>query len=420
MRNVEFGLKKELGAIGRAKKARVSLLIILCYLASAPLLSAFDWGLVLDQTANYGGFGNDSSFAYSGSLIPWFSTLLGDNSDIYVSAGIQASYSGAGIIVPDLLRTELSFYSGFMELKAGRSYYTDPLGFIAEGLFDGARASFFSGAGTFSVGAWYTGFLYKKRADIIMTSKEMEAYVLELDYNDFVNTYFAPRRLLAALDWEHLSLGTAMVMQAQVSLLGQFDLSGKDTLHSQYAVGKITFPFNLFSLNMGGSLELIQEGSDFCTAFAAELGAALFLPIALQSRLSFLARYSSGGLGNSGMVAFKPLTAKTQGEILKAKLSGISMLSLEYLLRLHNAFSAGISSGYFIRNDLKTYSGYPALGENSKGYFLGNEFFAWVLWSPYSDFQLNLGGGLFLPSLGDAAPEADISWRVELNAILSL
>jgi hypothetical protein len=69
--------------------------------------------------------------------------------------------------------------------------------------------------------------------------------------------------------------------------------------------------------------------------------------------------------------------------------------------------------------DLKAYSGYP-LSSDSNGYFIGNEFFARLLWSPASDLQINLGGGLFMPSLGNAVPNAGNFWRVELNAVFSL
>jgi len=42
------------------------------------------------------------------------------------------------------------------------------------------------------------------------------------------------------------------------------------------------------------------------------------------------------------------------------------------------------------------------------------------LWSPASDLQINLGGGIFLPSLGNVAPNEKNFWRIEINAIFSL
>jgi len=174
-----------------------------------------------------------------------------------------------------------------------------------------------------------------------------------------------------------------------------------------------------FSIGLGGCFQLAQQEGKFGTGFAAELGLGFVPPISLSSKLSLLARYASGANGGDAF-AFLPVTTVGQGNILGAKLSGISMISADYAVRIFDTLTAGISSSYFIRNDLKTYTDYPLPEENSKGYLLGNEFFARLLWSPFSDIQVNLGGGVFLPSMGDAAPKAESSWRVELNAIIYL
>ena len=133
-----------------------------------------------------------------------------------------------------------------------------------------------------------------------------------------------------------------------------------------------------------------------------------------------MARYSSGGDGDGMLTAFAPFTTQGQGNILGAKLSGLSVISLDYLARLHPALSASLASAYFIRNDSVSYSGYPTPDEGSDGSFLGNEFFARLLWGPVSDLQVSLGGGIFLPFMGNVAPKADNSWRVELSVIFSL
>jgi hypothetical protein len=403
------------------------LVLIFCLLFfTCILIPAADFGLILDQNADYGGFVRtagdfaDGTFAYSGIFIPRVSALLGDVADIFISAGFETSFNEKWFFVPELLRTELSIYSGMVDFTIGRMFYSDPLGFIADGLFDGMSLALLSEAGTFSLGAWYTGFLYKRRANIAMTYEEALSYAIPFEYNDFFNTYFAPRRFVAALGWEHLG-GS---VQKMVSVLGQFDLnngfnfSGESLLHSQYLIGKFSIPGNLLSFDLGGALGLIQYGGEPGMSFAAELGITLTPPASFPNRLSFLGRYSTGNAG--GQVSpFQPITVKTQGEILGAKLSGISFVSLDYAARLHRTLSLGITSSCFIRSDLETYMTYPT-EENSGGYFLGTEFFGRLLWSPLSDLQFNLGGGAFLPALGNAARSADISWRAELNAVISL
>jgi hypothetical protein len=368
----------------------------------------------VDQSAGYGGVTDDAAADYTAAIVPRFSAPIGDNADIYISAGFSIEYENDLIrFVPELLRTEFTWLFSFGELKAGRMYYSDPLGFIADGLFDGARFSAYTQIGTFSAGAWYTGLLYKRRANIAMTQNEIEAHALEPDYNDFAATYFAPNRFAAALEWENLSLGGPLQLRAAV--LAQFDLGGG--LHSQYIAARAALPLGFLTLDLGACLEFIQNEGIFGTAAAAELGLLINLPTPLQDRLIFLARYSSGA--GSTTAAFLPLTTQEQGDILKTKLSGISLLSLDYTARLFPAFAAGISSTYFIRSDLETYTAYP-ITKDSDGYLLGNEFFARLMWNPFSDMQINLGGGVFLPSMGNAAPETVAAWRIELNLIFGL
>ena len=390
--------------------------LLICYFLFAVcyLLPAWDFGLTLNQNAGVSSYNSESSFRYSGSLVPRVSGLIGENGDFYLSAGVEAAYQGGLSFIPELLRTEFSFRSSALAFKAGRMYHSDPLGLIASGLFDGARVSYDSAVGSFYAGAWYTGLLYKKRLNIEMTAADSELTNSPLDTGNFWDTYFAPKRLLAGLGWEHLSLGGET--SASAALLGQFDLSGGEALNSQYIAGKVILPVNAFSFSLGGGFQLVQQSGEFGTGFLAELGIGFAPPIPLSSKLSLLARYASGGEA----FAFLPVTTIGQGNILGAKLSGITMIQADYVAQLLNTLQAGISSSYFIRNDSKTYSGYPLYGEDSSGNLLGNEFFARLLWSPFSDIRANLGGGIFLPSMGNVTPNAGSSWRVELNVILLL
>jgi hypothetical protein len=327
--------------------------------------------------------------------------------------------------LPELLRTEFNWLFSSCSLKAGRMYYSAPVGFVAEGLFDGARFSANTGLGRFSVGAWYTGFLYKKRANIAMTERELESYHSELDFDNFADTYFAPRRLLAALDWEHPSLGGGF-LRGHLSLLGQFDLSGKDEkVNTQYLTAKVSLPVNAFLFDLAGCFSLVDRSGDSDIAVAAEVGASWTLPTVFPSRLSVFGYYSSGVLKSGAISVFEPVTISSMGSILKANISGITMISFEYLARLHRTFSLSLSSSYFIRNDLGTFKSYPIIaatdgGSANGGYLLGNEIFGRLFWSPVSDISINLGGGLFMPSLGNAAPGANMLWRLDLGLVISI
>jgi len=171
------------------------------------LTQAYDFGLTFNQNLGVSGIDSDNSFRYSGSLVPRISGLIGESSDYYISAGVEAAYQDGWSFIPELLRTEFSFRSSALAVKAGRMYHSDPMGLIASGLFDGARVSYDSSVGSFYAGAWYTGLLYKKRANIEMTADDFELTNAPLDTDDYASTYFAPKRILAGLGWEHLSLG---------------------------------------------------------------------------------------------------------------------------------------------------------------------------------------------------------------------
>jgi hypothetical protein len=407
------------------KHPKLFLCVIISVLFASPLW-AVDFGLLLDLNQGFGGTPSYSELDYTGSVIPWFSALIGDIGEFTASAGFKADYQEETDIfldyqdkthtfVPELLRTELSMRFGAGAIRAGRMQYSDPLGFIADGLFDGVIFYQDTELGTFSSGALYTGLLYKKRASVAMTDDELKSNYTALDYDNFTDTYFAPRRFLLALGWEHP--GLKELLKTNVALLGQFDFSGKDiVLNTQYLAARITLPVNAFVFDIGGSLEFIQQNKELGFALAGEIGATWALPTALASQLSLSGRYSSGAVEDSSIRAFLPVTTKSQGEILKAKLSGLSVLSLDYTARITNYFSAGISSSYFVGSALNTFmSSY-----DTESALLGNEFFGRAVWSPASDIMVNLGGGIFMPFLGNAAPDAPNLWRMELNVVISL
>jgi hypothetical protein len=255
-----------------------------------------------------------------------------------------------------------------------------------------------------------------------MTDKDHDAYLSVLDYGDFINTYFASKRFVASLGWEHPAL--AEVVPLKLAITAQADLNNEDDhLHSEYFSFKTGIPLQSVMFELGGGIQLIQEKvnnkSDFNIGLAVDFSARFLLPASFRSMLSFSGQYASGRTESGSIAAFVPVNSKSYGDILKANLSGISVLSLDYSARIHNTFSVSASMAYFIRNDLGTYEGHPVTA-GSGGHFLGGEFFAQVFWSPVSDLRANLGGGVFLPAMGNAASDADPLWRIQLGLVFAL
>jgi len=402
------------------KKAALLLLLVpFCAGAAA----AYDLGVALDQTAGVGGIGDAAGaaagaaalFDYSASLIPWFSTPLGDEGDIFVSAGLTAGYENKnGFFVPELLRTEFSWrFNNALRVRAGRLSYADPLDFVVDGLLDGAQVFYNTLMGTLNAGIWYSGLLYKKTTKITMTAEDFISY-----YDN--KKYASSRRMLMTAGWEHPALWE--LLRLRVSFTGQFDVNGRDTAyHSQYVTAKVGMPFERFAFEVGGALQLAQDADKSGAAFAGEFGASWKPPTAFQSQLSFNGRFTSGRTESGSVVAFVPVTTLEQGDILKARLSGLSALNLDYTARFRQDLSSSLGLTYFARSDLGTYTGYPWGGmADNKGYFVGGELFGRVIWSPVSDLRLNAGAGVFLPALGNVAPKADPQWRIELNLVFMI
>jgi hypothetical protein len=392
-------------------------------------LGAADFGLLLGQYAEMNTEGSEEAapspggFEYQATLLPHFSMLFGDSSELYVSAGVSLNVEEEIYGVFELLRTEYSYHSGNWRIRAGRIHYADPLNFVATGLFDGARFTYNTTMGNLGIGAWYTGLLYKKTANITMTAEDQASWSMPLNYGDFANTYFAPPHFLASLDWEHPSVAELLQLKAAITI--QADLADRDEkYHSQYLTVKAAMPFKSFGFELGGSLEMAEfdpavDDKNFNVAFAWDMGIFWTLPTKFNSRLSLTGLFA-GGNTDSIVGAFVPVTGTLYGRVIQAKLSGLSILSLDYTAQIVESFGADFSASYFVRNDLGTYMAWPVNYAKNTGYFLGPELFLRLAWTPVSDIQLSLGGGVFLPVMGDVNPDEKPKWHAELTAVIVL
>ena len=386
------------------------------------VLGAANFSFITNQYAEAGNqdAGESKFNEYRADFLPGFSMLLGDTGDFNLSAKISIIRQDELFLVPELQRAEFTWRWGNVGLSVGRMNYTDPLGFIASGLFDGVRFEHNSKAGVFSVGAWYTGLLYKKTAYIIMKPEEQKAYNIPVDLSD-PDTYFASRRLLASVDWEHLSV--AQLLRLNAAITAQVDLSkdaNEEKYNSQYVTLKAVIPVNSFTFELGGSLE-IAEAEDISVGLAGDLGIFWKLPTSFSSRFSLTGHFNSGKT-ESIVKNFVPLTNKPYGDIFKVKFSGITILGMSYSALFVPAFGITLNTSHFLRNDLETYKGYPLNTEkrDTYGVFLGTEFFAQLVWSTSSDLQVNLEGGVFFPSLGNAAPDEKPRWRADISLVFAL
>jgi len=389
-------------------------IVLLLLLIIPACLWAFDFGASINQDLGVSGSGDKTEIDYTGGFIPFFSTSIGDSGDLYISAWIKVVYEyEKTAFVGEFRRAEFSWRFKDYKIKAGRIPYAAPLDFIAEGFFDGAQAFLDTKFGTFNAGGWYTGLLYKKTANITMTPGDLLSYYTDLDYSDFPNTYFASKRMLMSVGWEYPEL--AGMISGKAGLLGQIDLNDTETpYNSVYLSAKAVMPIKQFIVSTGLCVQTAKVGDETGIGLAGELGGSWIAPTPFFSQLSLTGRYSSGE--KDSIIPFVPVTTKPQSTVLQAKLSGISALFLDYDAKLYPNVSAGLSASYFVRNDKTTYNDMSFVEDG--GSALGCELSGRAVWNPFSDLSVNLGAGVFLPSLGNANPDADTQWRLELGFML--
>jgi hypothetical protein len=370
-----------------------------------------DFGAVLQANAEWKGVDAETEPVYTFTLGPWVSASPHETFDIYFSGSISLGYEqGEWNPLPELNRFMFAWrpLPGF-SLEAGRLRFRDPNSIIAAGFFDGLSVSWKPGG--LSIGAYYTGFLYKDTADIYMTPSDTEDYVKPLDWKDPGATYFASRRVLASISWEVPALaGSPHGLYLQG--LGQVDLNGTDDwLHSQYLSLRFLFsPLPFFSITTGGVLGLVEQtGIDPKIAPALLIDTGWYLPMALRDRVSLEFRWGSGGTaGESGMGPFLPVMSISQGNVWNSTLPGLMLIRAAYTLRPHETLSLTLDGRYFFLD-----------GDTDKK-ALGGEIYASAVWAPVTDVSLLFGAGVFLPNTGNALPSGTPPrWLVSLGLTVS-
>ncbi|MDR2598058.1 MAG: hypothetical protein LBC76_12160 [Treponema sp.] len=390
---------------------------------------SYDFGLLLTQDtavfhdSNFDEDNND--FIYKANAVPRFSLLIGDTASFITSMGFGIEYGSKNAELFkffELLRTEFSIRFFQFGLRVGRFSYSDPMKFVADGLFDGIQLNYNSGIGRFGLGGWYTGIIYKKNANILMNSNDWVIYNTPMLKDHYFQNYFAPKRMFVSMDWDHPSIGS--LMQINTALTAQFDMSNLDERYnSQYFTLGTGMNFKNFLVTMGGSIGLaeIMNGeavSAYNFGVAGEFGFYFPLPGRYSSNISVKGRYGSG----AGKVfdAYIPLTTTYYGEIFQVGIAGHTMLDLTYSIRFLKSLGASLTASYFIRNDLTTPADYLIIGADKGKKLLGMEIFSKLVWSTLSDIQLNFGIGAFLPPFGNNWPTSEAIWKFDLTTVLAL
>jgi hypothetical protein len=395
--------------------------ILLC--GSASTAFAADFGLVLGTEGEYADNLNPDGFSLTSTASPLFSAVFTETLNLYVSGKMTFEYEEKAeppqsyVFEPE--RTELNLHpASALYLGLGRQRFGDPAGLIASGLFDGAAGSLNLGLCRLSLGAYYTGLLYKETANILLTPGDRERYEKPLDSSG-LEGYFASRRVLLALTAEFPDLTSRTSLSAQA--LAQFDLNGDtENLNTQYLELRVAAePLDPLHLSLGGIGELLQAQDELWGSMAAFTGADWELPGTVTDMLSAEFLWTSGRNGEH-IQAFTPVSGRNAGRIFDGGTGALIKAALSYRLRPLNSVSLEAGTAYFIRTDLETL-GDSELDEDSDSRLLGGELYGSLLWAPDPAFRFNAGGGAFFPKWGEAYREdAPVKWKVNMGVIVSL
>jgi hypothetical protein len=398
--------------------------LLLCGMAlffCAGALYSLDYGGVVSQNLKRENSSADKDNADTGYGLkfgPWASLALPQNLFLYLSAGLTGEYElEKWKPIFELDRFELTWRPRpNIFAEAGRFAYADPLGLVAAGLFDGAAVSLGLEKSRLSLGAFYTGLLYKKTANITMTSRDV------LDYADG-DHYWAPPRFFVSAVYTVPGL-ISWRDTFTTGFIFQFDLrdEARTKLHTQYALVQYLWnPLDVLTFNLGGVLGLAQrEGAGSGYHYALALAGDWAPPTNMNDQLSFRFRYASGlADNNETQGAFTPITTVSQSGVFSAGFSGLMAVSARFTLRPLEELSLVNEAGFLMRTDLATFTA-EGLDPGSKSHLLGMELCLSLIWAPFSDLALNAGGGVFFP-LPESAfyNETPPKWNASLGVIFS-
>ena len=400
------------------KRFIITAIFLFCALNSA--FSA-DFGLLLNNKFEF----EENKFTYNPGFTPWVSYTNGKGFSLYfsflLSLKYATDYSGNGswepqpsssVFAPEIARFAVSYREQKFLLEAGRIGYSDILGFTASGLFDGIRAEFTLPSGSLGVNALYTGFQYKETAKITMTDDDVSTYNEAWNFNaDTFNNYFASQRLVSSFNLNFF-IGNASSMSAEI--MAQFDLTGNNNLlHSQYGAVKFDLnPANTVRITFGALFETMMSGNwDFNgIALGALAQFKIDLPTKINDRFGITAKFTTGSFDNT-ITAFTPISTVQQGMIFDHPLSALANIGIDYNVKIIDSLFADFSVNYFINTDIDS---------QAEGFSYGGEIWAAFAWQPLDDIRATLGGGVFLPILGDIPADSNIMWKITAGLTISL
>lgn len=358
-----------------------------------------------------------------GKLFGWASFRFAPSTSLYLKA--SASVTNDAVldsesvwkIFGELENARLSVFphpAFFAEM--GRIPYSDILGLIADGAFDGATINFIGAQHQLSASALYTGLLAKETAKIFLNSDDEQNYYSE--------GYFAPPHLVMALSYHYATMkGT--VFSAEI--IRELDTREGVSAGTLFVLGKAAFALGTrHNLDAGGVFSLTQENYFLTLAASGLVDVRSRLSTPLPAELEFAVNLFWGDIIQPNY-AMPVISRRQYGVVFDGTPARLLSTKLGYLARLAPPLSFDASLALYSRLDTSYVPYWWVYNSNNyndgaTGFLLGEELYAGVVWTPLSDTSLNLGAAFFFPDTGPNsvyAPHTPMRWDVRCGLLIS-
>ncbi|MDR2510427.1 MAG: hypothetical protein LBC77_07280 [Spirochaetaceae bacterium] len=353
----------------------------------------------------------------------WLSFRPGENTALYFKGSFRlkndafAGYPNDWLVYTELDNAQITISPvSFFYAEAGRFNFNDALNFSASGQFDGALVRFILGRHTIKTGAFYTGLLSRHSTKVAMSNADISGY-----YGD---AYFAPAHLFLTLSYLYYPAGFNETF-FELNAMYDAGLSGDSEQTTIYGMGKLSFsPGGGHHIDAGAALSFAKNAEGSSLALYAAAGYDMLIRTYFPSRLGFAVNLYYGGLENDAPM---PVLNRKKLALLYDPLpSRLITVRSSYLIRISEYLSFDAAFTFFSRldsahkPDFWIYNNYE--NPNSNSFLLGEELSAVTIWTPVSDFSLNLALVFFFPDNGpDGAyiQETPVGWDLRLGVILS-
>ena len=395
-----------------------SLFLAFLLLFASGFIFSLDFCVDLDQRIKI----ENNQFTSDTSLSPWSSFDIGKNVSAYLSGILTLRYTGFyddgslyysnWVFIPEFSRFVFIYrINEKMSLEIGRLEFSDVLNFTASGLFDGARFKMVLPAGSLSASLLFSGFLYKETASIIMTGRDAADYAVLFDGKDY-KYYRASNRMLMSVRWDMpLKLPKIEDSILSADVLTQFDLNNTDDyLNTQYGAALLEFyPRDMLRITGGLLFGTMQNSQGLGMAFGFLAQCKTEVPFTSAADLFGVTAKATFGTTDNGFNSYQPINGIPQGYVFEGTLSALASLSADYNIKINKSLFSECAFRYF----MSTYN-------NSDNSLYGGEFWASLAWQPLEELLVYIGGGVFLPGMGNVYPKnTDVMWKIIAGVTLS-